>query len=77
MRRKTPKLVEKATEDVVKVLDNDNDCLKFSGYNFTERHQIIEAGITNYKKDNRLPRCKVKECLLHKKKQEPGEARRG
>ena len=53
MRRMTPKLVEKETEDVVKVLDNANEHLKFSAYKFTGRHQIIEAGITNYQKRNR------------------------
>merc|ERR1711954_597616 len=50
MSRMSPKLVEKETEDVVKVLDNANDPLMFSGYNCTERHHIIEAGITNYQK---------------------------
>ena len=46
----SPKLVEKETEDVVVVLNNANNRLKFSGYNFPERHKVIEAGITNYRK---------------------------
>ena len=34
MRRMSLKLVEKETEDVVEVLNNANNCLKFSGYSF-------------------------------------------
>ena len=58
-----PKLVDKETEDVVQVLDNANDRLKFSGYNFSERHHIIESGITNYQK--RKPASNVKGQTLH------------
>ena len=50
LRRMTPRLVEKETEELVSVLDNANYRLKYSGYNFSERLHIIEAGITNYKK---------------------------
>ena len=44
------KLVEKETSKVVKVINNANNKLKFSGYNFSERHHIIESGIAFYMK---------------------------
>ena len=46
----TPRLVERETEELVRVLDNANYRLKYSGYNFCERLHIIESGITNYRK---------------------------
>ena len=58
MRQMTPKLVEKQTEDVVQVLDNANDRLKFSGYNFSKRCHIIESGITNYQKRKQASKVK-------------------
>ena len=64
MRRMSLKLVEKETEDVVKVLDNANNCLKFSGYNFPERHHIIEAGITNYQKRKQASKVKGQRMFL-------------
>ena len=63
MRRMSPKLVEKETEDVVVVLNNANNRLKFSGYNFPERHKVIEAGITNYRKRKQTSRDKSERTL--------------
>ena len=64
IRRISPKLVEKETEDVVKALNNANNRLKFSGYNFPERHHIIEAGITNYKKRKQASKVKGQRMFL-------------
>ena len=50
MRRISPKLVDKETEEIVKVLDNANNKLKLSGYKFKERHNIIESEISFYMK---------------------------
>ena len=50
MWRISPKLVDKETDEIVKVLDNANNKLKLSGYKFTERHHIIESGIAFYNK---------------------------
>ena len=60
----TPKLLEKETEDVVKVLDNANNCLRFSGYNFHEGHHIIEAGINNYNKRKHASKVKGQRMFL-------------
>ena len=38
------------TEELVRVIDKDNNRLKYSGYNFSERLHIIESGISNYRK---------------------------
>ena len=51
MRRMSPKLVEKETNEVVKVLDNANNKLKFSGYKFLERNHIIESGIADRERE--------------------------
>merc|ERR1711954_36623 len=64
MRRMSQKLVEKETEDVVKVLNNPNNRLKFSGYNFPERHHIIEDGITNYRKRKQASKVKGQRMFL-------------
>ena len=58
MRRMSPKLVEKETEELVRVLDNANTRLKYSGYNFSERLHIIESGISNYWKRKQNSRNK-------------------
>ena len=50
LRRMTPRLVEEETEEMVRVIDNANTRLKYSGYNFSERLHIIESGISNYRK---------------------------
>ena len=50
MRKMSPKLEDKETDEVVKVLDNANNKLKLSGYKFSERHHIIESGISFYMK---------------------------
>ena len=54
MRRISPKLV----------LNNANNRLKFSGYNFPERHHIIEAGITNYRKRKQASKVKGQRMFL-------------
>ena len=64
MRRMSPKLVEKETEDVVVVLNNANNRLKFSGYSFPERHKVIEAGITNYRKRKLASKVKGQRMFL-------------
>merc|ERR1711954_99119 len=56
LRMMTLRLVERETEELVRVLDNANYQLKYSGYNFCERLHIIEAGITNYKKRKQASR---------------------
>merc|ERR1711954_351615 len=50
LRRMSPRLVEEETEDLVRVIDNANTRLKYSGYNFSERLHIIKSGIYNYRK---------------------------
>ena len=72
----TPKLVDKETEDVVKVLDNANDCLKFLGYNFSEKHFIIESGITNYQKRKQDFKVKGQRISLLKRKKELRETKK-
>ena len=52
----TPKLVEEETGELVRVLDKANSRLKYSGYNFSERLNIIESGISNYWKRKRNSR---------------------
>merc|ERR1712081_132706 len=64
MRRMSPKLVEKETEDVVVVLNNTNNRLNFSGYSFPERHKVIEAGITNYRKRKLASKVKGQRMFL-------------
>ena len=46
----SPKMGDEESEDVLKVIDNTNEKLKFSGYNFLKGHHIIKAGITHYLK---------------------------
>ena len=60
----------KECKELVRVLDNANNRLKYSGYNYYERLHIIEAGITNYKKRRRASKEK-KERMF----QTEGEAR--
>ena len=50
LRRMSPKLVEEETEELVRVIDNTNNRLKYSGYNFSERLHNIKSGIPNYRK---------------------------
>merc|ERR1712081_102909 len=70
LRRMSPKLVIKECKELARVLDNANNRLKYSGYNYYERLHIIEAGITNYKKRRRASKEK-KERMF----QTEGEAR--
>ena len=58
LRRMSPKLVNKECEELIRVLDNANNRLKYSGYNYFERLHIIESGITNYRKRKRASREK-------------------
>merc|ERR1711954_616245 len=70
LRRMSPKLVINESKELIRVLDNANNRLKYSGYNYYERLHIIEAGITNYKKRRRASKQK-KERMF----QTEGEAR--
>merc|ERR1711954_64866 len=70
LRRMSPKLVINESKELIRVLDNANNRLKYSGYNYYERLHIIEAGITNYKKRRRASKLK-KERMF----QTEGEAR--
>ena len=42
LRRMSPKLVNKEYEELIRVLDNTNNRLKYSGYNYFERLHIIK-----------------------------------
>ena len=53
LRRMSPKLVKEECKELIRVLDNANNRLKYSGYNYFERLHIIESGITNYRKGKR------------------------
>merc|ERR1711954_634915 len=53
LRRMSPRLVKEECKELVRVLDNANNRLKYSGYNYFERLHIIELGITNYRKRKR------------------------
>merc|ERR1711954_616812 len=70
LRRMSPKLVIKESKELIRVLDNANNRLKYSGYDYYERLHIIDAGITNYKKRRRASKQK-KERMF----QTEGEAR--
>ena len=70
MRRMSPKLVVKETEELVRVINNANNRLKYSGYNFSERLHIIESRIPDYRKKEKHKEKTVKECSKQRKKQE-------
>ena len=76
LRRMSPKLVEEETEELVRVIDNTNNRLKYSGYNFSERLHIIESGILNYRKRKRTSKEKEERMFQTKKKQEKEETKR-
>ena len=62
----TRELVEEETGELVRVIDNANSRLKYSGYNFSERLNIIESGISNYWKRKQNSRDRSERMFLTK-----------
>ena len=58
MGRILPKLVKKETNKLLKAFDNANKRLKFSRYNFSKTHHIIESKIATYRKSKQAFKAK-------------------